>query len=415
MNDRERRGWITVGAIFATFFFIWGAINSSSVFFVPVIKYFGWTRARMSIALSIGWVTGGAAGPVIGWLSDRIDPKKMMVVGATVTGLAWLALSRSTGFGEYLAINGLFGISVSAATSIPASIIIAKWFQARRGLAIGIAFSGGTIGGAVIAVLANRAIEYGGWRFGYAMIGMPILLIVVPAIVFFVRGRAPEHAAAAAHDDPAYPVTSIEIPGLEIAQARRTRSFWLICAAQLLFGFSTGMGPHFIAYLIGSGYSAGFAASAISLFLIVTTAGTVLGGPIADRFSARAAITVTFLMTSIGMIGLLLAAHPIALALNILCGGFAAGAMGVQMPLVQIESLGIKRLGSILGITGIFFTAGAAISPVITGRIFDLTHSYSFAISSFVAMAIACALAIYGCRPLDREQQALGMTAADAA
>jgi MFS family permease len=74
------------------------------------------------------------------------------------------------------------------------------------------------------------------------------------------------------------------------------------------------------------------------------------------------------------------------------------------MPLVMIESLGIKRLGSVMGITGIFYTAGAAVSPVLTGRIFDLTGRYSMAIASFAVLLILCSLAISGCRALEQEQ-----------
>ena len=122
MTNRERQGWIVVGAIFVTMFFIWGAINSGAVFFVPILKSFGWTRARLSVAFSIGWVTGGAAGPLIGWLADRVNPKKMMTAGAVITGLLWFALSRATSFGEFLVINGLFGICVGASTVIPCSL-----------------------------------------------------------------------------------------------------------------------------------------------------------------------------------------------------------------------------------------------------------------------------------------------------
>ena len=77
----------------------------------------------------------------------------------------------------------------------------------------------------------------------------------------------------------------------------------------------------------------------------------------------------------------------------------------------MIESLGIKRLGSVMGITGVFFTLGAAISPVVTGRIFDVTGSYSIAIWSFVAMYLICSLAILGCRPLGREPMRVGAPA----
>ncbi len=410
MTDRERQGWIVVGAIFVTMFFIWGAISSTVVFFVPILKHFGWTRAKLSVAFSIGWITGGAAGPLIGWLADRIDPKRMMVVGATVTGLLWLVLSRATSFSEFLAINGMFGICVGAATSIPVSILIAGWFQQRRGLAMGIAFSGATLGGAAMTMVANYSVAHGGWRFGYATLGAPILLIVVPLIFFFVRSEtsasnSKRASESALPEKPVpEPITKIELPGLELGQMTGARSFWMIATAQLMAGFTTGMGPHFVAYLTGVGYTATFAATVISLYLVVTTAGTLLGGPMADRFTSRGALIATFILSSLGMIGLWGASHPIALAMNVLAGGFAAGAISVQMPLVIIESLGIKRFGSALGITGIFFTLGAAASPIITGRIFDVSGSYRVAISSFVVMLIMAAVAIVGCRSLDREQ-----------
>ena len=118
-------------------------------------------------------------------------------------------------------------------------------------------------------------------------------------------------------------------------------------------------------------------------------------------------MTATFILSALGMLGLLRASHPLALAANILAGGFAAGAFAVQNPLVMIESIGIRRLGSVMGITGVFFTFGAALSPIVTGRIFDLTGSYSIPISSFVVTYIICSLAILGCRPLDLEHMRL--------
>src|SRR5262249_49422173 len=100
-----------------------------------------------------------------------------------------------------------------------------------------------------------------------------------------------------------------------------------------------------VAYLTVVGYSATFAATAMSLFLILTTAGTLLDGPLADRFGARSAAVVTFIFSSLGMFALLEASYPFALVTNIVAGVLAAGALWVQMPLVTIESLGVKHLG----------------------------------------------------------------------
>jgi MFS family permease len=410
MNGRDSRRWVIVGALFITMFFIWGAINSGAVFFVPILTHFGWSRAKLSVVFSIGWVTGGAAGPLIGWLADRIDPKKMMVLGAAVTGLGWLALSQATSFSEFLALNGLFGVCVGASTVIPCSIIIANWFQASRGLAMGVAFAGSTLGGAAMTVVANYVVGTRGWRSGYAALGTPILVVVLPSIVLLVRSRnrseAPQSNQALEEVPPDAGPTNIaaSMPGLEISEARKTRSFWMIAIAQLLGGLTTGLGPHFIAYLVGVGYSAAFAATVVSAYLIVTTGGTLLGGPLSDRFGARSAMMLTYLLAALGTVGTLTASHPLGLATTIVAGGFAAGALGVQMPLIMIESLGVRRLGSVMGITGIFFTAGAAVSPVITGRIFDLTGSYRIVIVSFIIFLCICALVISGTRSLEQER-----------
>jgi MFS family permease len=413
MTDRDRRGWIILGAICVVMFFIWGAINSSTVFFVPLLKYFGWTRAKLSSALSIGWITGGAASPLIGWLADRVNPKKMMIVGATITGVLWLLLSRFTTFEEFLAIQGLFGICVGASTTIPCSIVLASWFERQRGLAIGIAFAAAPIGGAAMTPLVNYIITLAGWRAGYLTLALPILVIVVPLILLLVRPANSGDDAAAT--DTATPAP-IQLPGFELWQAMKTRSFWLISAAQFLVGGGAyGMGPHYVAYLTGVGYSAAFAATTWSMYLVMTTVGALLGGPFADRAGARTAIVATCILGVFGLLGFMGASHALGLAVNILAGGFALGALGVQMPLVIIESLGVKRFGSLMGVTGVFLTIGAAISPIVAGRIYDLTGSYQIALGSFVVLLIVCAVALLGCRTLASEEAHFSASASAAA
>jgi nitrate/nitrite transporter NarK len=75
----------------------------------------------------------------------------------------------------------------------------------------------------------------------------------------------------------------------------------------------------------------------------------------------------------------------------------------VLVPLVFIQSLGLKRLGSVQGAAGILATIGAAIGPVAAGRIFDVSGSYAIAFGVFAAMWLGAALAIYACIPLEQE------------
>ncbi len=156
---------------------------------------------------------------------------------------------------------------------------------------MGIAFSGMTLGGATMTIIANYAIAAGGWRVGYATLAAPILFLVVPLILLLVRTRdsSETHASVEARGESRTVTRGsappVELPDLELAQAVRARSFWLISAAQLFAGLSIGMAPHYIACLTGVGYTATFAATVVSLFLLATTAGTLLGGPLADRLA----------------------------------------------------------------------------------------------------------------------------------
>jgi MFS family permease len=263
--------------------------------------------------------------------------------------------------------------------------------------------------------LANYIITVAGWRAGYFALSLPILVVVVPLVVLLVRPANSRGDGASATTADAPDPAPIQVSGFELWQARKTRSFWLICAVQILVGSTLGMGPHYVAYLTGLGYSAAFAATVVSMFLVVTTLGALLGGPFSDRVGARMAMTGTCILGALGAAGLMGASHALGLMVTILAGGFALGAYGVQMPLVIIESLGVKRFGSLMGVTGVFYTIGAFISPIVAGRIFDVRGSYEIAIASFVVMFIASAVALLGCRTLAGEEAQFTASASVAA
>jgi MFS family permease len=185
MNSRGRQAWIVAAAVFVTLFLMWGGgVNTGPVFLPPLLKYFGWTRARVSTLGAAGALMGGACGPFVGWLVDRFEARKVMVVGALTTAIGFLVASRANSYYALLVANLIVAIGVTAATLIPASLIIAGWFdERRRGLAMGLTFAGTSLGGAVMIVVANKAIAFGGWRAGYVAIALPMLAIVAPLVV----------------------------------------------------------------------------------------------------------------------------------------------------------------------------------------------------------------------------------------
>ena len=152
----------------------------------------------------------------------------------------------------------------------------------------------------------------------------------------------PTEAKSAASEPAPAPV---ELPGLEISEALQGRSMWLITLVQFLFAsLFAGLGQHIIAYLIDVGYSPSVAARVLSMLFVFTTIGSLISGPMADRVNARYAIAATWFVTAIAVFALLGAAHFSALMVYAVLVGAVGGAFGVLLPLLMLESLGIKRL-----------------------------------------------------------------------
>src|SRR5262249_13787431 len=246
MNDKERRAWIIVGALFVMWFFVWGGgLNTGSVFFPPMLQDFGWSRAKLSSAFAIGAISAGMVGPLVGWLLDRFDARNVMVAGVLMIALGNLGISRIHQFNHFMIVNFFVGAGYAAATGIPTSIVVANWFRAQRGLAMGIVFAGASIGGSVMTPVASWIISAFGWRPGYVAMAAPMILIAIPLLIAVVRTRPIETRPVEL--EPTVATTPVEIPGLEIRESMAARSFWMLTLLQF-FGATmwAGLGQHFV-------------------------------------------------------------------------------------------------------------------------------------------------------------------------
>ena len=322
-----------------------------------------------------------------------------MVAGVLMTGTSFVIASRVDSFGPLFGAYVLLGVGIGASTLLPCSLVIANWFGARRGLAMGLTFAGTSLGGAAMTLVGNFAIVHSGWRAGYVTLAVPMFIIVIPLIIFVVKTRPAQAEGVSVAQ------ASDALPGFELREAFRSRSFWMISAAQFFFAaVAAGAGLHLITYLTELGYTPSFAAGTASLILVFAAFGKLGMGLFADRVSARIALTFNFLVACVGMILIFGAARTTVLIPFVLLFGLSLGAPLVLIPMLVAESLGLKRFGSIGGIAGIFNTIGAFVGPVGAGKIYDLTGSYVNAFEVFVVMCLLGAAVTYSCRSFESEQ-----------
>ena len=260
MTDRERQGWIIVASLFVTLVFVFGSgYNTGGLFFPHLLKHFGWSRTQLS-------TLQGAALPLSAGLAHRYRMAARSGRGAgrdggrrDHDGMSFMIASRVDSFGPLFGAYVLLGVGIGASTLLPCALVIANWFGARRGLAMGLAFAGTSLGGAAMTQVGNFAIVRGGWRAGYVALAFRCSFCV-PLIIFVVRTRPPQAEGVSVAQ------ASDALPGFELREAFRCRSFWMIAAAQFFFAaIAAGTGLHLIKYLTEVGYTASFAASMMSL------------------------------------------------------------------------------------------------------------------------------------------------------
>ena len=221
---------------------------------------------------------------------DRIGVRQVMIAGASMVALSFVALSRANSAVEFLLIFIVLGIGITASTIIPSALVITNWFRESRGLALGAAFAGIPLGGTGITMLANYVILHYGFRAGYFAMVVPIALVVVPLLAMLVQTR-PDTASEAKQAS----ASETLLPGLEVREAVRSRSFWMIAVAEVLFATAgTGIRVHLVPYLTGIGYSATLAAGLFALMFIFSAIGSFAFGSFADRMGGRVTLTIVF-------------------------------------------------------------------------------------------------------------------------
>jgi MFS family permease len=360
-------------------------VYTFAVFVKPLGAEFGWSREAVSSGFAIAAVTVGLCSPLLGRWIDRLGPRRIILPCMTVfgCGIASLALLRS-GIWQFYATCFVLGVVGNGAAHLAYSRSISTWFERRLGVALAFVMVGSGLGAMVLPVVAQSIITRSGWRAAYAALGGISLLLGLPLSWRYIRERG-----SVRHDSP--PVAHM---GMTWQQGLSSFAFWIIVAVLCVSSISmNGAITQMSALLTDRGITARDAALCASLLGGSSVLGRIGVGWLLDRFfGARVAFVVT-LSTAGGVFLLARANNFAAGCLAAALIGIGAGGEAAITPYLLTRYFGLRAFSTLYGVTWTFYAAAAAIGPVILGRTFDSTGSYTSLLSILAAgLALAAAM-----------------------
>lgn len=405
-------GWYIVAAVFLVGTATVGFNGPFfSIFLKPMSQEFGWTRTMTTGAVTIGTLMAAASGYVLGWVLDRYGPRWMVVAGCAILAAAYLGLSQVH---SLLVFYMVYAVGRSAMQSALGrsmmNALVSKWFVQRRANAIAFATLGSSIGGVILAPVAQGIIVGYDWRYAWAFFGL-VSFVLVPVPWLLLR-RMPEDLGLRPDGDQRqeYPGSlpektdakeraerTLRRPGIVVAEtdlnlreALMTTSFWLLCLIVVSSTIAiTGVTFHMVPHLTDVGIPGPVAAAAVSLFTLAQIPSVFLWGFVADRLGAKQGLVAVLLTLALG--AFLLSRAESAASAYLAAGVFGAGIGGYLLAgdLTWASFFGRRNLGRIRGVSMTFQLAGNASGSLIAAVLFDWTGDYSYAFNAIIVALLA--------------------------
>jgi MFS transporter, OFA family, oxalate/formate antiporter len=382
--------------------------------FVPEIqKAHGWERAAIQTAFSIFVVVQTWSTPFIGHFIDRYGPRRLVLLGGVLTGLAWVINSYATSLaGFYVgSIVGGLGVGAVYATCINNSI---KWFPDKRGLAVGLTAAGYGSGTILTVIPIASMIASAGYQSAFFTFG----LIQGVAIVLFASFLRPPAPGAITYSAK----VSQSRRDYTLAEALRTPVFWLMLA--MFTGTVTG-GLMAVAQLSVIAEDLGvrnyqidfyfFTMAALPFALMMNTIVNGISRPtfgwLSDHIGRERVMFIAFSLEAAGILALGWYGHN-PWAFVVLSGSvfFAWGEVYSLFSATAGDTFGTRNIGTIYGL--LYCAKGIAALLVPFGNVLmEATGTWSSVLYSMAALDLSAALAaIFLLRPMR-----LRMAQADAA
>jgi MFS family permease len=388
--DAVRRTQLQVAATsFMSLFAIVGlALYGLPFFYDFMVRDFGWSRAQVTSGNALSkLVVGPLFGFLAGWVVDRFGPRRLMIAGILMAGTALIGLGSIHSLAGFYFFYLFNAVGYVCGGPLPNQVLLSRWFTAARGRAMGFAYLGIGIGGALVPLLAVRLTQAFGWQGALRVLGILIIVAALP-LALLVKEQPPKSV-----ERSRIPSENSTAPVRDLF--RRPAFYLLMFGSMCSIAAVGGANQHLKLYLsIDHGYTQGDAARIASLTLAASLIGRLAMGWLADRWPKKYVMLLIYLLVAASLPLLLVASTPTAFVLFAIVFGIGLGGEYMVIPLMAAELFGVRVLGRALGVVLTADGVAEAVAPVLVGRLRDVTGSYVSGFSLLVGFALAGALAV---------------------
>ena len=378
--DEFRAHWPLVAAAWAGL-----ALGLASVpfytigIFAPILaKEFSWKFSDIMTGVTILSVCTLVFGPICGRLTDRFGARYLSIGSVLLFSLFLASFGLNQGslalyFCSWAGMSS-FGVGTTAITF---TRVINLWFNRRRGLALGIAFTGSGLFGMLGKPLTYLVIEHASWRTAYFVLAALPLAIALPLMIAFLR-------------EPPNRIANVSEATRSIGETLHRWPFWLIAIAFTLYASTTGgVSVNLENILTTRGLTVPEVIRLTPLLGLCILLGRVGTGALLDRVNAVVVAVGLFLLNSLFCALLAVAgSNSIVAAIAIAAIGFSGGGAYATLSILTVRLFGMANYSSIFGVFAALAIAGPGLGGYVFGAAFDHFHGYSPALLAAGLLAV---------------------------
>ncbi|HET6976434.1 MAG TPA: MFS transporter [Pyrinomonadaceae bacterium] len=381
---------VAVTSFFALFAIVGLALYGLPFYYDFMVREFGWSRTQVTSGNALSkLVVGPLFGFLAGWIIDKFGPRRLMLAGVMMGGVALIGLGSMTAALWMFYLFYLFNaLGYVCAGPLPNQVLLTRWFDKARGRAMGFAYLGIGLGGALVPLLSVWLVQKAGWHNALRILGVLIIVLALP-LAYFVKENPDGEVS-----------TKTATPTAPIGWALKSKTFYLLAIGSMCsIGAVGGTNQHLKLFLsLDQNYAQVQAARVASLVLAFSLVGRLLMGWLADRYAKKYVMLLIYLLVAGSIPLLFFAATPGAIYLFAIIFGIGLGGDYMIIPLMAAELFGVKVMGRLMGVILTADGVAEATIPMLVGNLRDQTASYTVGFSVLIGLALLGAVAV-GCLP----------------